>query len=49
MFPPHAKDKVEDAAAVMQRQVRNSQTMQTIVRIPKFQHIEIKEVPNRVR
>ena len=28
MFTPHVKDKVDDATAVMQRQVRNSQTIQ---------------------
>ena len=44
MFIPDVKDKVEDATAVMQREVRNSQTVQMIVRIPQVQHIEIKEV-----
>ena len=36
MFIPHVEDKVEDATAVMQRQVRNCQTIQRIVRIPRF-------------
>ena len=36
MYTPHVKDKVEDVTAVMQRQVRNSQTVQMIVRISRF-------------
>ena len=35
MFIPDVKDEVEDATAVMQRQVRDSQTIQRIVRIPR--------------
>ena len=49
MFTPHVKDKVEDATAVIQRQVRNSQTVQDDREDPQVQHIEIKEVPDRVR
>ena len=36
MFTPHVRDKVEEATAAVQRQVRNSQTVQTIERIPRF-------------
>ena len=36
MFTPDVKDKVEDATAVMQRQVRNSQTVQMNVRVSMF-------------
>ena len=43
------EDKVEDATAVMQRQVRNSQTIQRIVRIPRFSTSSSRRFPDRVR
>ena len=49
MTTPHAKDKVEDATAVLQRQVRNSQTVQTIVTIFRCSTSRSKRFPDRVR
>ena len=49
MFIPDVKDKVEDATAVMQRQVRNSQAMQRIVRMPRFSTSRSRRFPDRVR
>ena len=47
MFIPHVEDKVEDATAVMQRQVRNSQTVQMIVRIPRLSTSGSRRFPDR--
>ena len=49
MFNPRVVDKVEEVTAVMQRQVRNSQTIQRIVRIPRFSTSRSRRFPDRVR
>ena len=47
MFTPDVKDKVEDATAVMQTGSQRSDRADD-GEDPQVQHIEIKEVPDRV-
>ena len=49
MFPAQVKDKVEDVTAVMHRQMRNIQTVQTFEKIPKFSTSRSRRFPDRVR